>query len=74
MHACMPHRWFRSSEVEIPVASHLDLILYSREQLVKEYEDLPAEGKPEVLPEVGWGIISIKVRHPVYQHAGEASR
>lgn len=31
-------RWFSSEEVAPPVASHLDLILYSREQINKENE------------------------------------
>ena len=29
-------RWFRSADVEIPEAKMLDIILYSREQLVSE--------------------------------------
>eukprot|EP00798_Chlamydomonas_sp_ICE-L_P016140 gene16140-22294_t len=40
-------RWFSAAEVEVPTAKHLDLILYSREQMVKEYEDMP----------VPWAII-----------------
>lgn len=53
--------------MEVPAATHLDIILYSREQLVKEYAAMPtkaAEGAdPEaLLPQAPWGIISIKVR------------
>lgn len=32
---CSPPRWFRSREVEVLEASHLDIILYSTEQLQK---------------------------------------
>ncbi len=58
--------WFTEGEVEVPAARHLDIILYSREQLVKEYAAMPtkaAEGAdPEaLLPQAPWGIISIKV-------------
>eukprot|EP00983_Pelagomonas_calceolata_P029258 917066-Pelagomonas_calceolata.AAC.4 len=28
-------RWFKAKDVEVPEAAYLDLILYSREQLVK---------------------------------------
>lgn len=44
-----------------PVAGHLDVILYSREQLVQEYADMPVKGQGGELPPAPWGIISIKV-------------
>jgi len=56
-------RWFSSSDVQVPVAKSLDIILYSREQLVKEYGDMPvAKSDPESLPNVPWGIISVKAQ------------
>ena len=56
-------RWFCSSDVQVPEAKALDIILYSREQLVKEYGDMPvAKGNPEDLPNVPWGIISVKAQ------------
>ncbi|GAX79916.1 hypothetical protein CEUSTIGMA_g7356.t1 [Chlamydomonas eustigma] len=61
-------RWFRCSDVEVPVAKYLDLILYSREQLVKEYEAMPVgKGRPEDLPNVPWGIISIKAQDEPFE-------
>jgi hypothetical protein len=65
----------------VPEAKFLDVILYSRQQLVKEYEAMPSKaaaagggggggGSSEhqqaaaeaVLPDVPWGIISIKAQ------------
>lgn len=40
----------------------LDIILYSREQVAKEHEALPAEDKSGDLPDAPWGIISIKAQ------------
>jgi hypothetical protein len=51
----------------VPEAGHLDIILYSRQQLLKEYAAMPsktgseAADPEELLPDVPWGIISIKV-------------
>ena len=47
--------------MQAPAAKFLDIILYSREQLLKEYEALPyAEGNAEVslssLYAGGWGL------------------
>jgi hypothetical protein len=63
-------RWFPESAVEVPRADYLDIILYSREQLVKEHASL--YGKPEdevdgVLPKCDWGIISIKAQKENYE-------
>jgi hypothetical protein len=68
-------RWFSASEVNVPIAKHLDVILYSREQLVQEYKDMPvAKGNqyndstsPEDLPQVPWGIISVKAQDEDYE-------
>ncbi|GAB4817927.1 hypothetical protein N2152v2_004973 [Parachlorella kessleri] len=60
-------RWFPADQVQPPPAKFLDIILYSREQLLKEYEALPyAEGNAE-LPGVPWGIISIKAQDEDYE-------
>lgn len=40
----------------------LDIILYSREQILKEKESLPSEDKSDEIPDVPWGIISIKAQ------------
>lgn len=53
-------RWFPADLVEAPQATWLDIILYSREQLVAEREALPRSGPATDLPEAPWGIISIK--------------
>lgn len=63
-------RWFPESAVEAPRAHFLDIILYSREQLVKEHASL--YGKPEaemdgMLPDCEWGIISIKAQAEAYE-------
>ena len=56
-------RWFPEEKVEIPQAQYLDIILYSREQLTKEYTAMPdAKGDPQLLPQAPWGIISIKAQ------------
>jgi hypothetical protein len=54
----------------VPEASHLDIILYSRSQLLQEYAAMPSKtggeaAEPQqLLPDVPWGIISIKVSWP----------
>ena len=61
-------RWFVSSDVKVPVAKWLDLILYSREQLVKEYDAMPqGKGDSSILPNCPWGIISIKAQDEPYE-------
>lgn len=45
-------RWFPASAVEVPQAAFLDVILYSRAQLVKEYADMPVKGAGDELPQV----------------------
>lgn len=58
---CLPsRRWFPKDKVELQTAKFLDLILYSREQLVKEYDAMPDKGSSGDLPDAPWGIISIK--------------
>lgn len=53
-------RWFPAGDVSAHEAKYLDVILYSREQIVKETADLPS-GQHEI-PDVPWGIISIKAQ------------
>lgn len=36
-------------------AKYLDCILYSRQQLIKEYQAMPEKGSPDDLPEVQQG-------------------
>ena len=62
-------RWFPADRITSPPrASHLDIILYSREQMVKEYEALPLEGRSAAdLPNVQWGIISIKAQSEPFE-------
>ncbi|EIE18622.1 flagellar associated protein [Coccomyxa subellipsoidea C-169] len=55
-------RWFPAEDVQVLEAKFLDVILYSREQLVQEYEAMPGKGDPAVLPPAPWGIISIKAQ------------
>ena len=54
-------RWFPSDHIQAPQAAWLDIILYSREQLVAERAALPRSGPTAELPDAPWGIISIKV-------------
>ena len=50
--------------VSTPDAKFLDVILYSREQLQKEYT---AMQKPADLPPGAWGIISLKAQDEDYE-------
>ena len=63
------NRWFPKSQVPAPpAAAFLDIILYSREQMIKEYEALPLEGRDAAdLPNVPWGIISIKAQNEPFE-------
>ncbi|MGB1607410.1 MAG: DUF3228 family protein, partial [Promethearchaeia archaeon] len=54
-------RWFPKGSVEAPLATHLDLILYSREQIIKESEAMGREAE-EAQDDAPWGLISIKVQ------------
>eukprot|EP00775_Hariotina_reticulata_P008290 gene8290-8477_t len=68
-------RWFPEAAVQpVPEAKHLDIILYSREQLLQEYKAMPTKAAaagpadPEsLLPKVPWGIISIKAQNEPYE-------
>jgi len=63
-------RFFPADKVTAPRAEWLDIILYSREQLVKEHAALYGVSEEEVdgvLPQAPWGIISIKAQDEGYE-------
>lgn len=61
-------RWFRLQDVQpVPQAKFLDCILYSREQLMKEYQAMPEKGNSKDLPQAPWGIISVKAQDEDYE-------
>ena len=61
-------RWFPTGSVSAPRADYLDIILYSREQLVKEHAALYGKPESEIkLPNSPWGIISIKAQSEDYE-------
>jgi len=53
-------RWFPKDKVEAPLATHLDLILYSRDQINKETAAMGREVPAGEAPP--WGLISIKAQ------------
>eukprot|EP00270_Netrium_digitus_P000061 TRINITY_DN10082_c0_g1_i1.p1 TRINITY_DN10082_c0_g1~~TRINITY_DN10082_c0_g1_i1.p1 ORF type:complete len:301 (+),score=39.36 TRINITY_DN10082_c0_g1_i1:46-948(+) len=61
-------RWFPASLVTPPEAEWLDIILYSREQLIIENEAMAKKLQPEAekvevqLPDAPWGIICVKAQ------------
>lgn len=56
-------RWFPADKVTVPEAKWLDLILYSREQVLAENTAMPNKSAEGVeLPPVPWGIISVKAQ------------
>ena len=63
-------RFFPADKVTAPRAEWLDIILYSREQLVKEHAALHGVSEEEVdgvLPQAPWGIIGIKAQGEGYE-------
>lgn len=66
-------RWFPASDVTATEAKFLDVILYSAEQLAKEYLAMPGadrEGRKE--PPAPWGIISVKAQVRGQGHGSSA--
>ena len=63
-------RWFPADQVAIPDAAFLDVILYSRDQLVLERSTMASkeERPPAPLPHAPWGIISVKGQDVVGRH------
>jgi hypothetical protein len=51
--------YISSDDIPPPRATFLDIILYSREQIIKENEAMGSEVAPATL-EAPWGIISVK--------------
>mmetsp|Transcript_12985 Transcript_12985/g.37348 ORF Transcript_12985/g.37348 Transcript_12985/m.37348 type:complete len:249 (-) Transcript_12985:1700-2446(-) len=63
-------RYFPADKVTAPRAAWLDVILYSREQLVKEHAALHGVSEEQVdaaLPQAAWGIISIKAQSESFE-------
>lgn len=58
--------WIDSSDCPAPTATHLDVILYSREQIIKENEAMNEEGTAEKQT-APWGIISVKGQMETYE-------
>ncbi|KAL7689217.1 hypothetical protein Plhal304r1_c016g0058361 [Plasmopara halstedii] len=54
-------RWFPSHSVTPRVAEFLDIILYSREQIIKENEAIDLQADPSHR-DVPWGIVAIKAQ------------
>uniref|UniRef100_A0AAV1UTW2 DUF3074 domain-containing protein n=1 Tax=Peronospora matthiolae TaxID=2874970 RepID=A0AAV1UTW2_9STRA len=54
-------RWFPSHSVTPRVAEYLDIILYSRDQIVKENEAVEVQADPSH-SQSPWGIVSIKAQ------------
>ena len=60
-------RWFPEAAVApVPVARMLDVILYSREQLVKE-RAATGRGEGPPLPDAPWGVISVKAQDEAFE-------
>lgn len=57
-------RWFPAANVTIPAAKFLDIIFYSREQLIKERA---AMGDTTPVPPQPWGLISIKAQDEAHE-------
>ena len=58
--------WIDSKDCPPPTATHLDVILYSREQIIKENEAMGEGGVAKDQP-CPWGIISIKGQTETYE-------
>lgn len=66
-------RWFHVNDIfgnnaeDIKASKMLDIILYSREQLVKEREATGKADPNRPLPDAPWGIISIKAQDEPFE-------
>ena len=55
-------RWFPAAAVTASEARYLDVILYSREQLVKEYADMPSkDGSGGQVGAAGAGLLTVSL-------------
>jgi hypothetical protein len=52
-------RWFEKSDIKLPKAEYLDIILYSKEQIQLENESM-GNTDPNKDIDYDWGIVSIK--------------
>ncbi|CAI5711685.1 unnamed protein product [Peronospora destructor] len=59
-------RWFPSHSVTPKVAEYLDIILYSREQIIKENEAVEVPADPSHM-DSPWGIVAIKAQDEDYE-------
>eukprot|EP01025_Chloroclados_australasicus_P024576 TRINITY_DN2464_c0_g1_i1.p2 TRINITY_DN2464_c0_g1~~TRINITY_DN2464_c0_g1_i1.p2 ORF type:complete len:203 (-),score=27.45 TRINITY_DN2464_c0_g1_i1:595-1203(-) len=57
-------RWFPADQVNVAEAKYLDIILYSREQIILENE---ARNDKVDVPDVPWGIISVKAQDEPFE-------
>lgn len=58
-------RWISKEQLEPPVAKYLDVILYSRDQVLQESKDMNEEFT--LSDGVEWGIVSIKAQDEDYE-------
>lgn len=58
-------RWIPKERLSVPTAKYLDIILYSREQVRKECEEMNDEFT--LSDGVEWGIVSIKPQDQNYE-------
>ena len=61
-------RWFTEADVApVPEAAFLDVILYSREQLVLERAATGRADDAHPLPDAPWGVISVKAQNEAHE-------
>jgi len=56
----VPKELLQTAGMQIPDATVLDLILYSREQIAEEYKSMGRQNTESLLPDSEWSIISVK--------------
>ena len=56
-----------ADNLELPVSKYLDLILYSREQIIKENQSMDKKGASVSAESAPWGIVSIKAQDVDYE-------
>jgi hypothetical protein len=62
---CIPIDLLQGGADQLPVAKYLDLILYSREQIIKENQSMGKEASSTET--AAWGIVSIKAQDVDYE-------
>jgi hypothetical protein len=58
-------RWFPKEKIDVPVAEYLDIILYSREQILSESAAMNEEFT--LGENIAWGIVSVKAQLEDYE-------